>query len=132
MVARTTRRTNEPFYGCSLFPTCRGTRPIGVGDAPAHPSRPSGRSAPPRPRQRVRLSLGGRPRGLADDAELLVARLVGHTLSPLQGCLVQIAAMALFIIAAWAFFASGLAATIAEALGRFAAQNMHFGPRPTP
>lgn len=132
MVGRTNRDTGEQFYGCTRFPACRGTRPHSPASRPTRPSGPTGGAASPRRRQRVRLSLGGRPRGLADDAELLVARLVGHTLSPMQGCIVQIAAMGLFVLAAWAFFASGAAAAIAEALGRFVAQNMHFGPRPTP
>lgn len=40
MVLRTNRQTNEQFYGCSAYPECTETRPVGVedDDAPELPS----------------------------------------------------------------------------------------------
>ena len=78
------------------------------------------------------LSLGGRPRGFADDVELIVARRVGRTLSPIEGCLVQIGALILAGIVIWALFASGVVAAVAEGLGHYMASQMRFGPSPSP
>lgn len=48
MVRRTARqgsRAGQPFWGCSTYPQCRGTRPF----TPSDPSAPSGSSDQPRP-----------------------------------------------------------------------------------
>jgi ribosomal protein S27AE len=126
MVTRSNRSTGERFLGCSKFPGCKGTRPFPV----LTKSIPSG---PRRARPiRYKLSMGGRPKGVADHSELLVARLIGRNLTPLQGCLVQIAALAIFSYLAWAFIASGLMFAITDVVARWYASQVHIGPPPSP
>ena len=86
-----------------------------------------------RPRQdRIRLSAGGRPRGLLDGIELLVARRAGHTLSPLQGLLVQLVTLAVVLAVFLVFVESGAFAATAEWFGRLLAGQMlpALTPRP--
>jgi hypothetical protein len=78
------------------------------------PAGGSSTKVPGQARPRYRLSAGGRPRTVPDAAELLVARAIGRNLSPLQGCVVQLAVVAVVVLALWAFFASGLAAQVSE------------------
>jgi hypothetical protein len=65
------------------------------------------------------LSGGGRPKGIGDYIELIVARILGRNLTPLQGCVVQIAAIAIFAFLAWALFASGLILRITEPIAQW-------------
>src|SRR5688572_18539020 len=99
MVERRNRSSGEFFLGCSRYPDCRGTRP-----QPGGASRPRGAARQRRPR----LSMGGRPRDLADYSELLVARLVGRDLTKREGCLVQLIALLAFFGLIYWFFTSGL------------------------
>lgn len=71
---------------------------------------------------RLKLSMSGRPKGLGDHTELLVARLIGRSLTPIQGCVVQIAVIAVFCYLAWAFIASGLMMRIVEPVSRWYAE----------
>jgi hypothetical protein len=80
---------------------------------------------------RYKLSAGGRPRDIGDHTELLVARLIGRNLTPLQGCVVQIAAIATFGFLAWAFIASGLMMQIVDPIARWYASQA-FPPHPSP
>jgi hypothetical protein len=75
--------------------------------------------------------MGGRPKGLPDYAELVVARLIGRNLTPLQGCVVQIAAMAIFLVAVWALFASGLFLRIVDPIAKWYASQA-FPPHVSP
>jgi hypothetical protein len=72
--------------------------------------------------------MGGRPKGVADYGELLVARLIGRNLTPLQGCLVQIAALAIFSYLAWAFVASGLMMRIVEPISQWYVHQAYHPP----
>ena len=79
------------------------------------------------------FSLGkGRPKGLADYSELLVARLIGRNLTPLQGCVVQLVALVVFGTLLWAFVASGLMFAISDAVARWYASQVHIGPPASP
>lgn len=95
------------------------------------PSRPALTPRPPTPR-RARLSLGGRPRNLPDYVELLVARRVGRTLGPWEGCIVQIIALVVFVVLVWAAFASGLVTAVAEVFARWYTSVVHLGPTAAP
>ena len=68
----------------------------------------------PRPaRARIRLSSGHRePRDAGDYAELIVARLVGRSLTPVQGLLAQVAGVILLAGAFYWFLASGAMAQV--------------------
>ena len=121
MVARTNRQTGEPFLGCSRFPDCRGTRRAGDGPTNGVATR-----------QRFRLSTGGTARTIPEVTELLVARAIGRDLTPLQGCLVQIAALIVVCLIVWAFFASGLFVRVVEPIAKWYAEQMHFGPTQSP
>jgi hypothetical protein len=125
MVVRHNRATGEDFWGCSRFPECRGTRPIGS----AAPRAKTGR--PQRP-TKYRLSLGGRPKGIGDYAELVVARTIGRNLNKREGCLVQALAIVLFICLVYAVFASGLFLTIVTAFSEWYAQQIKLPGAPTP
>src|SRR5690349_8736840 len=105
MVVRHNRATGEDFWGCSRFPHCRGTRPIGA-------AAPRARSTSSPRQTRYRLSLGGRPTGIGDYGELIVARLLGRNLNKREGCLVQALTILIFLGAIYAFVASGLFLTI--------------------
>ena len=126
MVERRNRATGAAFWGCPRYPACRGTR---VG-APADPS--GGPRRAPSASRRIGLSAGGRARGLPDYVELLVARRVGRTLTPAQGCLVQVVAVMIVGLLLWAAFASGLVAGVVHAFGQWYASQLHFGPTPKP
>jgi hypothetical protein len=76
--------------------------------------------------------MGGRPKGVADHTELLVARLIGRNLTPLQGCVVQLLALVVFGTLLWAFVASGLLFAITDVVARWYASQVHFGPPPSP
>lgn len=52
--------------------------------------------------------MGGRPRGVGDYSELLVARAIGRDLTKREGCLVQLMAIILFAGIVYWFFTSGL------------------------
>jgi hypothetical protein len=75
--------------------------------------------------------MGGRPKGVTDYGELLVARLIGRNLTPLQGCVVQIATLAIFCYLAWALFASGLIVRIVEPIANWYASQA-FPAHPSP
>jgi hypothetical protein len=123
MVRRTNRDSGEAFLGCTTFPACRGTRPIATGEQGSVPSRPT----------RYKLSTGGRrARDLPDVVELLVARAIGRNLTPIQGCIVQVLAVAVFGFLLWALFASGLIIRILEPFVQWYTSQMHFGPSPSP
>jgi hypothetical protein len=123
MVRRTNRDSGEDFLGCTTFPACRGTRPIPTGEQGSGASRPA----------RYKLSTGGRhARDLPDVVELLVARAIGRNLTPIQGCIVQILAVAVFGFLLWALFASGLFLRIVEPFAQWYTSQMHFGPTPSP
>lgn len=119
MVERRNRDTGEPFLGCSRYPSCRGTRPLAT--------------APLSPKSRPRPSHGGRPKGWGDDAELLVARVVGRSLKPWEGCLVQLAALAIvggFLT--WLFWSGTFSALIQPLVDWYTTQIVHLGPTPSP
>jgi ssDNA-binding Zn-finger/Zn-ribbon topoisomerase 1 len=123
MVERTNRESGEPFLGCTRFPECRGTQPMPTRRGGAVAARPT----------RYKLSTGSRrARDLPDVVELLVARAVGRNLTPIQGCIVQIVAVAVFGFLLWALFASGLIMRILEPLAQWYTSQMHFGPTPSP
>jgi hypothetical protein len=84
-----------------------------------------------RSRPRYKLSAGGRPRGIGDYAELIVARILHRNLTPLQGCVVQIAAVGVFAFAFWGLYASGLIVRILEPIAQWYASQLHFGLTPT-
>lgn len=122
MVVRHNRSTGDSFLGCGRFPACRGTRPIpGALTESIHRQEP-----------RYRLSAGGRPRGLADQVELRVARALGRNLTRPQGFLVQILTLAASFLVIWAFVASGLLFGISEAVGHWYASQIHLGPSASP
>jgi hypothetical protein len=123
MVERTNRDSGEPFLGCTRFPACRGTRPMPTGAQGRAAVRPT----------RYKLSTGGRrARDLPDVVELLVARAIGRNLTPIQGCIVQVLAVAVFGFLVWALFASGLFLRIVEPFAQWYTNQMHFGPTPPP
>ena len=128
MVVRRNSSTGEPFLGCSQFPACRGTRPLRSGAvADRRPNR--ARSA------RVRLSTGGRyARDFPDVMELLVARLVGRTLSRSEGCLVQVLALLGLLAIVYLFVASGAFMWIVTWVSEWLAGQFKFqiGGSPTP
>jgi hypothetical protein len=72
--------------------------------------------------------MGGRPKGVGDHTELLVARLIGRNLTPLQGCIAQLAAIAIFGYLAWALFASGLIIKIVEPIAQWYATQAYHPP----
>ena len=99
MVERINRDTAEHFLGCARFPECRGTRQI---------SRQQYRAAGGPRRARIRLNSGHRqPRDVGDYSELVVARILGRNLTPMQGCAVQILGAVVFAMAFYWFIASG-------------------------
>ncbi len=123
MVTRRNRRTGESFLGCSRFPACHGTRQIdhslaafrGTEHLPPH--RAGTRRAPGPARARIQLSSGRRePRGAGDDAELIVARLVGRSLTPVQGLPAQVAGVILAALAFYWFLASGTMAQVVTSI----------------
>jgi ssDNA-binding Zn-finger/Zn-ribbon topoisomerase 1 len=126
MTERRNRRTGEAFLGCTRFPDCRGTRPLA-------PSVRLGGGKPSSARPiRYRLSLGGRPKGFADYAELLVARIVGRNLNKREGCLVQgLAIIAFFLLMYW-FVASGLLFVITTKIAEWYAHQITLPGLPTP
>ena len=75
--------------------------------------------------------MGGRPKGIGDYTELVVARVLGRNLTPLQGCVVQIAAIAIFAYLAWALFASGLIIRIVEPFAQWYTSQV-FPAHPSP
>jgi len=86
-----------------------------------------------RPRRRVRLSSGGRyPKNLPEFVEVLVARAIGRDLGAGEGCLVQLVALVAFLAVLYWFVASGLLVAITTTLAKWYAQQVHFGPTPTP
>jgi len=123
MVRRTNRGSGEPFLGCTRFPACRGTRPVSEGALSRVAPRPT----------RYKLSTGRRrARDLPDVVELLVARAIGRNLTPVQGCIVQILAVAVIGFLLWAMFASGLFLRIIDPFVQWYTSQMHFGPTPSP
>lgn len=127
MVARRKRSSGEPFLGCSRFPECRGTRPS-TGSSGDGPDSGSAKTT------RYRLSLGGRPRGIGDYAELVVARFVGRDLNKREGCLVQAVAILAFIGLLYWFVASGLMVDLAKVFADWYSHQITLpgAPRPTP
>ena len=124
MLERRNRSTGDTFLGCSRYPGCKGTRPIPAG------ARPVEQSAP-RP-TRYRLSLGGRPRGVGDYVELVVARLVGRNLNKREGCLVQGVAIVVFLGLIYWFVASGLMVDLAKIFANWYAHQITLPGAPTP
>ena len=124
MVLRRVRTTGEPFLGCSTYPACRGTRPVS-GSSPS--------AAPRSTRARAPLSDGGRhAKSLPDVVELLVARRLGRTLKPWEGCLVQGAALLIFLAIVYWFFVSGMFYTVTKPIVEWYVHQIHFGPAATP
>jgi hypothetical protein len=62
---------------------------------------------------------------------LLVARLIGRNLTPLQGCIVQVAAIAIIGFLAWAFIASGLMTHMIEPIAQWYTSQV-FPAHPSP
>jgi len=85
-----------------------------------------------RPQTRYRLSLGGRPKGLADHAELLVARLLGRNLNKREGCLVQLLAIVIVGVVIYWFFSSDLYVTLIRAFSEWYAHQFKLPGAPTP
>jgi hypothetical protein len=75
--------------------------------------------------------MGGRPKGIGDYTELVVARILGRNLTPTQGCLVQIMAVGVFAFLAWALFASGLIVRIVEPFARWYTEQAFHLPTPS-
>ena len=75
------------------------------------------------------------PRDIGDYAEFLVARLIGRSLTPLQGCVVQIVGVILFGMAFYWFLVSGTMTDLIKPITDWYASNaMHaltFTPRPS-
>ena len=59
-----------------------------------------------------------------------MARLIGRNLGRWEGCLVQITAMIVFMLLAWAAFASGFVTWLSELIAHWYASQVHFGPTP--
>jgi hypothetical protein len=125
MVVRRNRASGDDFWGCSRYPDCRGTRPIGA-------AAPNVRSNRPRRPTKYKLSLGGKPRGIADHGELIVARLIGRNLNKREGCLVQALTILLFLGAIYLLFASGLFLAIVMAFSDWYAHQIRLPGAPTP
>jgi hypothetical protein len=119
MVRRTNSQSGEPFLGCSRFPGCRGTRPLAGGSS----------RAPVTFRPRYKLSAGGRARNIPDVVELLVARAIGRNLTPIQGCIVQVLAVAIFAGLFYAFLVSGLFMRVVDLFAQWYASQVF--PTPT-
>ncbi len=124
MVMRRNRTSGEPFFGCTQYPSCRGTRPR-AGSAGASPVRRT-------PERRYRLSLGGRPKGIADYVELLVARRVGRDLTKREGCLVQGVTIVVFLALIYWFVSSGALVTISKLFADWYAHQFTLPGSPTP
>ena len=76
-----------------------------------------------------KLSTGGRARNLPDVVELMVARAIGRNLTPIQGCIVQVLAVAVFAGLVYAFFVSGLFIRVVEPFAQWYASQVF--PTPT-
>jgi hypothetical protein len=90
------------------------------------------RARSPAPKTRYRLSLGGRPRGIGDYAELAVARIVGRDLNKREGCLVQVVAILVFVGLLYWFVASGLFVDIVKLVADWYAHQIKLPGAPTP
>lgn len=123
MVERRNREAGEPFLGCSQYPGCRGTRQV-VGARSATPS-------DVRRIRRPRLSHGGRRTGWSDDAELLVARMVGRDLKPWEGCLIQLAGILFVGLFFYWLYASGTILVLIKPNVDWITSQMHLGPVPS-
>jgi hypothetical protein len=124
MVERRNRSNGEAFLGCSRYPTCKGTRELPA--TAGHTMHARTRSGRPK------LSLGGRPSGFPDYAELVVVRIVGRNLSKPEGCLVQaIALIAVLALVYW-IFTSGLYLAIVKAIADWYAHQITVPGAPTP
>jgi hypothetical protein len=127
MVRRRKRATGEPFFGCSRFPDCRGTRPIRDVEGEGH------RGAIPRSRYRLRLEPNRRyARNVPDVVELLIARRLGRNLRRWEGCLVQSLAIVTVIAVFYWFVASGTLVAITTELTRWYVSQIHISGAPTP
>ena len=119
MVVRHQRSTGEPFYGCTRFPDCRGTRQILERGTIKRISRPATKPS------RLRLSTGGRyAKNVPEVAELVVARIIGRDLGRWEGLAVQLIALAAFVGLLYWFFASGLFATILRPFAEWYAEQV--------
>jgi hypothetical protein len=83
-------------------------------------------------RPRYKLSAGGRARNIPEVAELLVARALGRNLTPLQGCVVQIFAIAILCFMVWVLYSSGLIIRIIEPFVRLYLSQTQFAPPSSP
>jgi hypothetical protein len=120
MVERRNRQDGSAFLGCTRFPACKGTRALTVAD---------NSPAPARVRRRAALSDGGRPKTFADDVELIAARIVGHTLGPVQAVVLRV----VLVVVVVALFIA-LTPTIATWFGHFFAGlfTQQFAPLASP
>jgi ssDNA-binding Zn-finger/Zn-ribbon topoisomerase 1 len=125
MMPRHNRTTGEPFWACSRYPACRGTRPASteITSAPAVPKSTR--------RRRYRLSDGRRePRNVPDVIELLVARRLGRNLGIWEGFAVQIVAIGAVLALVWAFAASGAFMWTMTQFANWYASQVHFAAAP--
>jgi hypothetical protein len=101
-----------------------------VPGVPRHTPVARGRKAGVVPRPtRYKLSAGGRARSVPDVVELLVARTIGRDLTPIQGWIVQVLAVAIFAGLVYAFFVSGLFMRVVEPIAQWYASQVF--PTPT-
>ena len=120
MVERRERSSGAGFLGCSRFPECRGTRPIG-GQRDKAASR------------HIELSTGGRnARNVPDLVELVIARRLGRTLSRKEGCLVQGLALVGLLVAIYLVAVSGAFMWFVTTFAEWFASQVTLPGAPTP
>jgi ssDNA-binding Zn-finger/Zn-ribbon topoisomerase 1 len=123
IVERQNRASGESFYGCTMYPSCRGTRPIDRG---ASVSRPE-----------AQLASGGRARGVADYVELAIARRTGRQrLGRWQAMFLRLGLLVVWATVVYFAFVTFIP-TIATWFGQYMAdvfkQSLeHLGPSPSP
>ena len=130
MVVRRNRSSGQQFLGCSLYPACYGTRELDAADPSTGSNVAPARAS--RDRQRYRLSLGGRPKGFADNVELLVAKRIGRNLTKREGCLVQGVTILLAFLAIYWFFTSPLYVELIKAISEWYAHQIRLPGAPGP
>lgn len=74
--------------------------------------------------------MGGRPKGIGDYIELIVARVLGRNLTPIQGCIVQLVAIIIVVGSFWLLLSSGTFMQLVEPVARWYAEQAL--PHPTP
>jgi ssDNA-binding Zn-finger/Zn-ribbon topoisomerase 1 len=113
MVQRRNRASGEGFLGCSRYPSCRATLAFVPGPDDVV------RRAPFRPR----VWKGGRRRDLGDDAELMVARLLGRNLGFVGGTVLRLVLIVVILVAA-----VNLIGPVSQMFASFYVSQIHLGP----